>query len=41
MATRQAEDVRPSERARTLVQGAYDLHVHVGAGRARGGGSTT
>jgi hypothetical protein len=30
MATRQAEDVRPSEWARTLVQGAFDLHVHVG-----------
>jgi hypothetical protein len=26
---RQAEETRPSDRARTLVQGAYDLHVHV------------
>jgi hypothetical protein len=25
-----AEGVRPSERARALVRGAYDLHVHVG-----------
>jgi len=25
-----ADEVRPSERARVLVQGAYDLHVHVG-----------
>ncbi len=24
-----AEEMRPSERARTLVRGAYDLHVHV------------
>jgi hypothetical protein len=30
MATRTGEETRPSERARTLVQGAYDLHVHVG-----------
>jgi hypothetical protein len=30
MATRAAEATRPSERARTLVRGAYDLHVHVG-----------
>jgi hypothetical protein len=30
MATRAAEETRPSERARTLVRGAYDLHVHVG-----------
>src|SRR6266545_2751117 len=29
MATRSAEQTRPTERARTLVQGAYDLHVHV------------
>jgi len=29
MATRSAEEVRPSERARVLVQGGYDLHVHV------------
>ncbi len=29
MATSAAEDVRPSERARSLVVGAYDLHVHV------------
>jgi len=29
MATRPAEEIRPSERARVLVQGAYDLHVHV------------
>jgi Family of unknown function (DUF6282) len=29
MATRAAEETRPSERARTLVRGAYDLHVHV------------
>ena len=29
MATRSAEETRPSERARVLVQGAYDLHVHV------------
>ncbi len=29
MATRPAEEMRPSERARVLVQGAYDLHVHV------------
>ena len=28
-AARPAEETRPSERARTLVQGAYDLHVHV------------
>ena len=40
MATRQAEDVRPSERARTLVQGAYDLHVHVGPDVPRGGSTT-
>src|SRR5438874_4500885 len=25
-----AQEARPSERARALVQGAYDLHVHVG-----------
>jgi hypothetical protein len=30
MATRAAEAIRPTERARTLVRGAYDLHVHVG-----------
>src|SRR3989304_6523193 len=29
MAPRPAEEMRPSERARVLVQGAYDLHVHV------------
>jgi stage V sporulation protein SpoVS len=29
MATKPAEATRPSERARTLVRGAYDLHVHV------------
>jgi hypothetical protein len=29
MATQPAEEVRPSERARVLVRGAYDLHVHV------------
>ncbi len=29
MATRPAEEVRPSERARVLVRGGYDLHVHV------------
>jgi hypothetical protein len=29
MATQSAEQTRPSERARTLVRGAYDLHVHV------------
>jgi hypothetical protein len=29
MATRSAEEARPSERARTLVAGAFDLHVHV------------
>ena len=29
MATQPAEEVRPSERARTLVRGAFDLHVHV------------
>ena len=29
MTTRTGEAVRPSERARTLVAGAYDLHVHV------------
>ena len=28
-AARSAEETRPSERARTLVRGAYDLHVHV------------
>ena len=27
--TRSAEETRPTERARVLVQGAYDLHVHV------------
>jgi hypothetical protein len=30
MSTRAAEAIRPTERARTLVRGAYDLHVHVG-----------
>jgi Family of unknown function (DUF6282) len=29
MATQANEATRPSERARTLVRGAYDLHVHV------------
>ena len=29
MATQSAEETRPSERARVLVRGAYDLHVHV------------
>jgi hypothetical protein len=29
MTTQPAEETRPSERARTLVAGAYDLHVHV------------
>jgi hypothetical protein len=29
MATRTDLEVRPSERARLIVQGAYDLHVHV------------
>src|SRR3990172_11746380 len=29
MATPSAKEMRPSERARMLVQGAYDLHVHV------------
>ena len=29
MATRQLEEVRPTDRARSLVVGAYDLHVHV------------
>ncbi len=29
MVTRPAEEVHPSERARLLVRGAYDLHVHV------------
>ena len=29
MATRTDQEVRPSERARVIVQGAYDLHVHV------------
>jgi hypothetical protein len=29
MVTQPAEDVRPSERARVLVRGAYDMHVHV------------
>ena len=29
MAIRSAEETRPSERARVLVRGAYDLHVHV------------
>jgi Family of unknown function (DUF6282) len=29
MATQSAVETRPTERARTLVQGAYDLHVHV------------
>jgi hypothetical protein len=30
MATQPAVEARPSERARLLVEGAYDLHVHVG-----------
>ena len=30
MAASPADEARPSERARALVQGAYDLHVHVG-----------
>ena len=34
MVTQPAEEVRPSERARVLVRGAYDLHVHIGARRA-------
>ena len=29
MTTQSALDARPSDRARALVQGAYDLHVHV------------
>ena len=29
VATRSAEETRPSDRARALVRGAYDLHVHV------------
>ena len=29
MATQNAAEVRPSERARVLVRGAYDLHVHI------------
>ena len=29
MATRSGEETRPTERARKLVTGAYDLHVHV------------
>jgi hypothetical protein len=29
VATRTDQEVRPSERARVIVQGAYDLHVHV------------
>ena len=29
MTTPSALDARPSDRARALVQGAYDLHVHV------------
>ena len=29
MATQSAVETRPTERARTLVRGAYDLHVHV------------
>ncbi len=29
MATRQVHESRPSDRARTLVAGGYDLHVHV------------
>ena len=29
MVTQPAEEVRPSERARVLVRGAYDLHVHI------------
>src|SRR5436190_5021329 len=30
MATETGRETRPSEQARTLVRGAYDLHVHVG-----------
>jgi Family of unknown function (DUF6282) len=30
MATETSREAGPSERARTLVRGAYDLHVHVG-----------
>jgi uncharacterized protein DUF6282 len=30
MATDTGQETRPSERARALVRGAYDLHVHVG-----------
>ena len=40
MVTQPAEEVRPSERARVLVRGAYDLHVHI-APTCRRGGSTT
>ena len=29
MATRTEHEVRPSERARLIVKGAYDLHIHV------------
>jgi hypothetical protein len=29
MATQSAVETKPTDRARTLVQGAYDLHVHV------------
>jgi hypothetical protein len=29
MATQSAKETRPSDRARVLVRGAYDLHVHV------------
>lgn len=29
MATKSADETRPSDRARTLVRGAYDLHVHI------------
>ena len=29
MAAQTAEEIRPSDRARMLVRGAYDLHVHV------------
>ena len=29
MATRTEHEVRPTERARQLVKGAYDLHIHV------------
>src|SRR5438132_10474261 len=36
MAASPADEARPSERARALVQGAYDLHVHVGPDVPRG-----